>query len=56
MALAAATPDTGLFYRAGLACPLIPFPNQPITLSASLAVQPNCPCFAFAYSADLKME
>ena len=32
---------------------LIPLPNQPMTLSASLAVQPHCLRFAFAYSADL---
>jgi len=30
----------------------IPFLNQPITLSASLAVQQHCLRFAFAYSID----
>ena len=35
---------------------LIPFPDQPITLSASLAVLQHCLRFAFAYSIDLEME
>jgi len=35
---------------------VIPFQNQPMTLPASLAGQPYCLRFAFASSADLKME
>jgi hypothetical protein len=35
---------------------VIPFPDQTMTLSASLAVPEHCPRFAFAYSPDLEME
>jgi hypothetical protein len=35
---------------------LIPFPDQTITLSTSLAVRQHCLRFVFAYSLDLKME
>ena len=33
---------------------LIPFPNQPCTLSASLAVRLYCRRFAFAFTNDLE--
>jgi hypothetical protein len=35
---------------------LIPFPNLPCTLSASLAVRLYCRRFAFAFTNDLEME
>gem|GEM_PF-2436037 len=35
---------------------MIPFPFQPITLSASLAVLQYCLRFAFAYSIEMKTE
>ena len=35
---------------------IIPFLNQPCTLSASLAVRLYCRRFAFAFTIDLEME
>ena len=35
---------------------LIPFPNHPCTLSASLAVRLYCRRFAFAFTNDVEME
>jgi hypothetical protein len=35
---------------------LIPFPNHPCTLSASLAVRQYCPRFAFAGAFDFETE
>jgi hypothetical protein len=35
---------------------LIPFPYQPCTLSASLAVHLHCLRFAFAFTIDLETE
>jgi hypothetical protein len=34
----------------------LPIPDQPITLSALLAVRQHCLRFAFAYSMDLETE
>ena len=36
--------------------PVIPFPNHPCTLSASLAVRLYCRRFAFAFTNDVEME